>query len=388
MLKKILSILLFLSLTAAFCSVSLADDMMPIGKGGFLIYVSYQDTLPDGRMIFCGSGGEDYDGQRAKLLCVNPDGTISWEYVDQNEQGYYEAVILEDGNIAVSMQKKVVLFTPEGKNTGKEIIQDRQDGSNPQVLSRGVLKHYGEEDGYTEFVDWDGNTLFRTDGAFYATLVDDDGLVMAGQESDDGSTIDDAMIMKIDWQGKRLWKKILPSMTEERGEATDISYLEGCLRTSDGGYLAVHKQSIKDYDYPARNEYHEWRDYTELVKLSTDGEILWTKQPGKGQQFEYVVEYEGKYCVSYHSGLDLPGNIGFLWLDAEGNELGTTIRSINREDIPGQRYGRGMRKMQLEMIPSKDVLWQNLQLWNEDWTSKEGNTIWNTQQLLLPVPVL
>ena len=92
--------------------------------------------------------------------------------------------------------------------------------------------------------------------------------------------------------------------------------------------------------------------------------------------------------MSYHSGIDLPGNIGFLWLDAEGNELGTTIRSIDREDIPGQRYGSGMKKMQLEMIPSKDGLWQNLQLWNEDWNRTGANTITGIQQMLMRVPVL
>ena len=184
MLKKLLAVLLLLSLTAAFSSAALADDMMKIGGGGvgILNNVNYQDTLPDGRLIFCGSGGADFARRRARLLCVNPDGTVSWEYVDQDEKEFYGAVVLEDGNIAVCLKKKVVLFTPEGKNTGKEIIQDRQDGSAPQVLSRGVLKHYGEEDGYTKFVDWEGNALFRTNGAFYATLTDESGLVMTGRD--------------------------------------------------------------------------------------------------------------------------------------------------------------------------------------------------------------
>ena len=175
-------------------------------------------------------------------------------------------------------------------------------------------------------------------------------------------------------------------MTEERGEATDISDLDGCFRTSDGGYLAVHKQHVKDYDHP--NDYHDWREYTALIKFSADGEILWEKQPETGRRFEDVAEYEGKYCVSYYSGLDIPGNICYLWLDADGNELGTTVRSLNRQEIPGEWYGRLMRKMQMEMIPSKEGLWQNIQIINENLTSAGDNYIMSVQQMLVRVPEL
>ena len=249
-----------------------------------------------------------------------------------------------------------------------------------------MLKHYGEEDGYTKFVDWEGNALFRTNGAFYATLTDESGLVMTGRDPGVGASFADATIQKTDWQGNLLWKKILPSMTEERGESMDISYLEGCFRTSDGCYLAVHEQHVKDYDHP--DEYHDWREYTELIKFSADGEILWTKQPETGRRFDDVVEYEGKYCVSYYSKPDVPGNICYLWLDTDGNELGTIIRSINRQEIPGELYGRFLSKMQLEMIPSKDGVWQNIQFVNENLTSAGVSYIMGTQQVLMRVPEL
>ena len=209
---------------------------------------------------------------------------------------------------------------------------------------------------------------------------------MTGWDPGVGASFADAIIMKIDWQGNLLWKKILPSMTEERGEATDISDLDGCFRTSDGGYLAVHKQHVKDYDHP--NDFHDWREYTALIKFSADGEILWEKQPETGRRFEDVAEYEGKYCVSYYSGLDIPGNICYLWLDADGNELGTTVRSLNRQEIPGEWYGRLMRKMQMEMIPSKEGLWQNIQIINENLTSAGDNYIMSVQQMLVRVPEL
>ena len=388
MYKKLLAILFLLSVSIFSCSACFADDMVKIGGGGtgLLIYVNYQDTLPDGRMIFSGRGGADFERQRARLLCVNPDGAVSWEYVDQDEKEFYKVVVLEDGNIAVRMKEKVVLFTPDGKKTGREVIPSGESVDNTQVISRGLLKRYGEKNGFTEFIDWDGNFRFRTDGAFYATLTEDDGLVMTGRDPGVGASFADAIIMKIDWQGNLLWKKILPSMTEERGEATDISDLDGCFRTSDGCYLAVHKQHVKDYDHP--NDFHDWREYTALIKFSADGEILWETQPETGRRFEDVAEYEGKYCVSYYSGLDIPGNSCYLWLDADGNELGTTVRSLNRQEIPGEWYGRLMRKMQMEMIPSKEGLWQNIQIINENLTSAGDNYIMSVQQMLVRVPEL
>ena len=130
------------------------------------------------------------------------------------------------------------------------------------------------------------------------------------------------------------------------------------------------------------------REYTALIKFSADGEILWEKQSETGRRFEDVAEYEGKYCVSYYSGLDIPGNICYLWLDADGNELGTTVRSLNRQEIPGEWYGRLMRKMQMEMIPSKEGLWQNIQIINENLTSAGDNYIMSVQQMLVRVPEL
>ena len=375
MFKKLLAILLLLSLTTAFCSVSLAEDMMKIGEGGFLNCVNYQDTLPDGRLIFCGSGGDHISLERARLLCVNPDGTVSWEYVDQDEKEYYDAVVLEDGNIAVRTQKKVIIFTREGKNTGKELISDSDDVNDTQVLSRGLLKR---SDKYTEFVDWDGNVLFRTEGAFFATITGDDGLVMRGRDPGFGEYIADAMIQKIDWQGNLLWKKILSPITEEQS-TFNVSDLDGLFRASDGGYVAVHKQFVHVGD---------WKNCSEVIKFSADGEILWTKQPGEGQMFEDVVEYEGKYCVSYKSGMDIPANVSYLWLDADGKELGTTRRAISRQDIPGQWNGRLMRKMQMEMIHVKDGLWQNIQFLNEYVTSAGISNIVGVEQMLMRIPVL
>ena len=72
MYKKLLAILLLLSVSVFSCSACFADDIVKIGGGGtaLLIYENYQDTLPDGRMIFSGRGGADYEWQRARLGSV------------------------------------------------------------------------------------------------------------------------------------------------------------------------------------------------------------------------------------------------------------------------------------------------------------------------------
>ncbi len=388
MFKKLLAILLLLSLTAAFCSASLAEDMVKIGGRSLLKVVRYRCSLPDGRLVFSGSEGNglDYNRETARLLCLNPDGTVSWEYVDWDERTYEDAVILEDGNIAACGTVKAVIFTPEGKNTGREIMLTGEDERLSLVLPGGLLtSHSREEDRYMEYIDWDGNVLFRTDGAFYTALPDDDGLVMTGRDPGLGRFFADAKILKTDWQGNLLWEDIPSSLTEDRGEAMDVSDLYGCFRTSDGGYLAIQKQYAKDYDHP--NEYHEWRDYTVLMKYSADGQVLWTLQPGTGRLFDEVVEYEGKYCVSYCSGGDLPANISYLWLDADGKELGMTRRSISRQDIPGLEYCLWTRMMTREMVPSKDGLWQNITFWNEDIHSEE-KTYNSMQQMLMRIPEL
>ena len=388
MFKKLLALLLLLSLSTVFCPASLAEDMVQIGGRSLFKTVNYRCTLPDGRLVFSGSEGNDvdYNRQSARLLCLNPDGTVSWEYVDQDEREYTGAVVLEDGNIAACAAGKAAVFTPDGRNIGREIILKGKGESASMILPGGVLTSYSrKEERDTEYVDWDGNFRFRTDGAFYATLTEDDGLVMTGRDPGVGASFADAIIMKIDWQGNLLWKKILPSMTDERGEATDISDLDGCFRTSDGCYLAEHKQHVKDYDHP--NDFHDWREYTALIKFSADGEILWEKQPETGRRFEDVAEYEGKYCVSYYSGLDIPETISYLWLDADGNELGITRRSINREDIPGLDYGRSTRMMMMELVPSGYGLWQNITFWSEDMNSVE-KTYESMRQMLVRVPEL
>ena len=86
------------------CSVALAEESMNLGAEGN-DEMKYAFTLPDGRMLFVGSRGEpgNYQESRARLLCLNPDRTVSWEYLDSatGNARYNGAAFLPDGTIGV-----------------------------------------------------------------------------------------------------------------------------------------------------------------------------------------------------------------------------------------------------------------------------------------------
>lgn len=82
-MKKILTIILSMMIC---CTAACAESSVSISAEGE-DWMSYAFTLPDGRMIFTGSRGKvgNYQEQEARLLCLNPDRTVSWEYWDPAE---------------------------------------------------------------------------------------------------------------------------------------------------------------------------------------------------------------------------------------------------------------------------------------------------------------
>ncbi|MBR3429860.1 MAG: hypothetical protein IKG87_07170 [Clostridia bacterium] len=68
------------------CSCAFAENTVNFSGPGYDA-LQYACTLPDGRMIFTGYRGAkgNYQESRARLLCLNPDKTVSWEYFDPSE---------------------------------------------------------------------------------------------------------------------------------------------------------------------------------------------------------------------------------------------------------------------------------------------------------------
>lgn len=382
MFKKLLSVLLLLSLTAACCSASLAEGTVKIGKKG-IDNMKFAGLLPDGRMVYGGFMEERTDSDRkARLLCLNPDGTVSWEYVDQKAGYYHETVVTDEGTIAVLQPGAVRLFSANGQFTGKEIPLDNSRGFYLyELTTHGLLTEA------KEFTGWDGNTLFAlADPLMYkvhSLTADEDGLVLTGWESLWRGLDVPAKIMKVDWQGTILWEKTLPVMTEE-----DSGWLQPSFRTGDGGYLALHEQSVFHPDT------EQMSYYAEVVKISADGEILWTQRAADSGEnpdmiFTDIVEYNGKYVVLCRKqGQSFyPGTLFYLWLDSDGSELGTIRRSISKEDIPELAAGRDVDTSLGQLVATKEGLWQSITFWDED-LNNEKKTYDSMQQVLLPVPVL
>ena len=381
MFKKLLSILLILSLTVAFCSVSLAEGTVKISQNG-IDCLRFAGLLPDGRMAFAGCMEQGSNaGTKARLLCLNPDGTVSWEYVDQKATDYFESAVTDEGIIAVMQSGAVKVFSADGQFTGKEIHLDKPGGLPYEITSHGLLTEV------REFTDWDGKTLFKQDDFLVfrvqSLIADEDGLVLTGWDSVLKGRETPAKMMKVDWQGTILWEKTLPMMTEE-----DCGRLEPIFRTGDGGYLALHTESVFHPDT------EQLSFYAEVVKFSADGEILWTKRAADSGEnpdmiFTDITEYDGKYAVLCRKqGQSFyPGTLLYLWLDADGKELGTIRRSISKGDVPELAAGRHVNARLGQLVVTKEGMWQSITFWDEE-LNKYNKTYDSMQQVLLPVPVL
>ena len=265
-----------------------AEPTVIIGSGLFDT-MGFIGTLPDGRMIFFGTTGEN---RIHRLLCLEPEGTVSWELKSFTDD-MYAPVITEDGTIAIPGKDKIVFCSAEGKITGKEIPFATDEGIWYELTSRGMMKYCRAEDAIksVEFIDWEGQTLFSLDSGRVVRgagmIADRDGLIMAGLAP--GTDRDEEMkVVRVDWQGKILWERPLP-----RWKNYDWNYLRRAKVTSDGCILVLYTQ--EDFKAGVR------KGYTALIKIGADTEILWTKEAvldgEKGRKFTDVAEYDGKLYV-------------------------------------------------------------------------------------------
>ena len=130
-MKKIWTMILCMMMIC--CTAACAESSVSISAEGE-DWMSYAFTLPDGRMIFTGSRGKvgNYQEQKARLLCLNPDRTVSWEYWDPAEgyAHYRGAALLDDGTIGVvyinspyqeTEAIEIRKFSTEGKPIGNAI---------------------------------------------------------------------------------------------------------------------------------------------------------------------------------------------------------------------------------------------------------------------------
>ena len=367
-MKKMILLVLCLSILSSF---AYSESVISFNGPGYDA-LGYACTLADGRMIFTGYRGEEgnYQESRARLLCLNPDKTVSWEYWDpaEGQCGYGAALMCGDGTLAVIFsnspyqkltERKIKFFTTEGEPLEKtvDIFYDDSllNAVCPSFLQITVIPGDAEVF-YRYFLDWDGNELFKIASNEEITIEKsfeaEDGVVLMGCEPTWPSN---AKIMKLDLKGNILWETVLPTHLEHLPDAR----LEYCTQTSDGGYLALYFESAgleSDGKTPER--------YQALVKFNRDGRMLWMNHDcfpqGEFKQCKGLYEYDGKYVMELNTtqkSFSISNPRVFLWFDEEGRELGQTELKINLEDLNIQADQGKIENVGGSFVTMPDGLW-------------------------------
>ena len=401
-LKRVLVLGLCLALLAG---TALAEEMVNIGTDGYdCLY--YKCSLPDGRMIFAGcqaKAGHYNDNHKARLVCVNPDGTTSWEYVDP--EGicgmFYDTVVTEDGRICTIFEDSpeqetqamsLKFFTLDGKPDGEAVPLDFDwvfhYALTPYGLFTDAFNYDKDISDYIEFTAWNGKTLFRKDGGFpiryqlfgSGIIAEEDGLVLSGREaSNDGSA---AKIMKIDYHGNTVWENTLP-LGMDMGSAD----LYGCRKTRDGGYAAWLSET-------AGSNYESFRQA--VARFSADGRLVSKtdyndeeEKAGKPIPPEMMTACGDKYVcqkdmIWEESSMDRTMVYG--WYDAEGNELGTTEVQIRQADFPQFAKGREVEASHNELVVAGDTVWLPIFFWEECDSFEKTQASYEEYIIRVPMP--
>ena len=361
-MKKIWTMILCMMMIC--CTAACAESSVCISAEGE-DWMSYAFTLPDGRMIFTGSRGKvgNYQEQKARLLCLNPDRTVSWEYWDPAEgyAHYRGAALLDDGTIGVvyinspyqeTEAIEIRKFSTEGNPIGNAIDifrSGKTSGLVDDITSACIRMNVYTDDGKEQrgFLDWEGNLIFSFDRkkmiGVRSTFAAGDGLVLAGNEIGGSSN---AKIMKVDMQGNVIWETVLPLMMENGARA----WIDKCVQTPDGGYLAW----IIESDYNSDQWAHA------LARFDQNGRKLWLNRASFDDTptigCTHLIEYQGKavMLVRDHSlGLTQV----FRWFDVHGSEIGATELTLPREDAGKTAEQGNVLVLPQSLIIMEDGLW-------------------------------
>ena len=375
-LRRALLLGLCLALAAG---TALAAEVVSIGTEGF-DSMAYQCRMPDGRVLFSGCRGKlhNYANQKARLLCLNPDMTAAWEYTAPDGGGCFfsHAGVTADGNIVTIFENspyqsleaiELRFYTAEGKPTGRKITLDPDYNGIYRLLPSGLVKHswyrvHGKLTAEYEFIDWDGNRRFQVAGGELvlaeSIIEEEDGLVLLGREAESGGC-PAAKIMKIDWKGKETWENTLPFMMD-LNEGASLQY---GMKTSDGGYAALLMESGSSHA----------NGKEALVKFSPSGRVLWMNTESFEERmrknvFDYLAEYRGGYVIGFTDGESwgsLAAPLDYLWIDAEGKEIGTTELRLEKKELPRLSKGKSVALLHYDLVATESGVWQELSGYDE-----------------------
>lgn len=364
--------LLTLVLCLALCGSCLAEDVISLDTPYNDQIMGDACYLPDGRVVLAGTVGEkgNYQDSRAWLFCLNPDGTVAWDFRHPGEGNcdYAFPSLLADGTIGVIfrnspnqelIQTELHRFTQDGQMTGEpvDIFQEHLtlDGVTPDCIGYAIIDPYAS-DFYRYYVDREGNILFRIHSEDSMSgggnmLLAEDGVIFYGTDRGYPSP---AKVMKVDLYGNPVWETVLPAQTND----ANGTLMAGC-RTEEGNYVFWLMESSGD----PRGKM-TWR--IALLMMDADGRILWTNAEDTEREMAAMgarrcndIAVVGDFIVvaagtaSYEAGEPFH----YLWYTKDGTFVGHTTISVDSKDFGGA-YGSGLVALGGEMyecIQTRDV---------------------------------
>ena len=377
------------------CSAAMAENGMNLGADGN-DWLTYACTLPDGRLLFTGSRATpgNYQDSRARLLCLNPDLSVSWEYWDpaEGKAHFSGAALLPDGTIGIIYTNapyqeteaiEIRKFTMEGKQIG-EAVDIFQNGKTSSLVDS-ITSACIQLDVYTEagkeqrgFLDWNGNLMFsfgiKENIGLRSTFAVADGLVLAGNEAGGSAN---AKIMKMDMQGNIIWETVLPMMMENGARA----WIDKCVQTPDGGFLAW----VIESDYNSDHWAHA------LVRFDANGRKLWQNRESFDETPTIgclkLFEYQGKSIMLVRNDDNkIRSAMVYRWFDSTGEEIGKTELVIPWEDATGATAKDPVEAFNNGIFIAGDKLWSlyEIRIENDD-VRKEMDS---SDPVLYQVPAL
>ncbi len=387
-IRRMLLLCLFAALlcSAAFTETAIIDLENTENSENFLGFCK----LPDGRVLFAGFREGSYPGEggdedsKARLLCLNTDMTVSWEYLDKTNDGFTDVAVTKDNTIAALYDGGVRFFTLDGEPLDKRLYLQPTLGFY-DVTPLGVMACHRTGDNelanYLELLDWNGSVLFRVDEpesmwVGSGPIEEEDSLVLFGQAAGE-PTEAPAKVVKIDSKGSKVWETLLPFLSEER-EQTGIT---AGTKTSDGGYLGIL------WDCVAVPGKETMESHYTLVKFDAEGNVAWSRTPDYDTWL--AVEYNGKYVIQGWD-YDHEANQGiyvYQWYDTEGNDLGKTEYRLREEDLPNHVDRDNWDASVENLIPMEKGLWQRFVFWELD-DDEVAPASFAQDTVLAPVPEL
>jgi hypothetical protein len=260
---------------------------------GLLLLLSITTTWSQDSWVktFGGSGGED-----CYSVTTSDDGILITGYYSSND-GDFEG--MNKGNkdifvIKLDRDGKVLwkkTFGGSGLDKGSSITTTGDGGvlitgrtSSNDGDFQGMNK--GFEDIFVIKLDGNGNVLWKKtfggtsdDRGHAITTTGDGGILITGRtESNDGDFEgmnkggEDIFVIKLDRDGKVLWKKLFGGSGVDWGTS---------ITTTDGGVLITGLTTSNDGDFEGMNK-GDWDIF--VIKLDTDGKVLWKKLFGGSKE--------------------------------------------------------------------------------------------------------